>query len=159
MWKITELENRDKPLADDYMMISNETDATNGRSYKVPIGVILDDMEEYIDDNVEDLQTQIDAIVSKKDVKDIVGTYQELLNYDTSKLENGDVVKVITDETHDDTTSYYRWTSSSWEYIGSEKPIDDVATKTWVVNQGYQNASQVDEKIATAIGNAIGGGY
>lgn len=68
------------------------------------------------------LQNQIDAIVSKSDVVDVVGTYQELLAYDTSKLGDNDVVKVLVDSTHQDSRSYYRWkvSTTSWMYIGSE---------------------------------------
>lgn len=70
------------------------------------------------------LQTQIDAIVSKSDVVDIVGTYAELQAYDTSALGNNDVVKVISDSTHNNAPSYYRWVITggvgAWVYIGSE---------------------------------------
>ena len=72
------------------------------------------------------LQSQIDAITAGANVKDIVGTYADLLAYDTSSLNNNDVVKVITDSTHSDASSYYRWIISggvgSWNYIGSEGP-------------------------------------
>lgn len=70
------------------------------------------------------LQTQIDAIVASSDVKDIVGTYAELEVYDTSTLGNNDIIKVLADETHDDATTYYRWstTSQSFSYIGEEGP-------------------------------------
>lgn len=70
------------------------------------------------------LQTQIDAIVAKSDVVDIVGTYAELQVYDTSGLGNNDVVKVISDSTHNNAPSYYRWVITggvgAWVYIGSE---------------------------------------
>lgn len=70
------------------------------------------------------LQGQIDAIVSKSDVVDIVGTYAELQAYDTSTLGNNDVVKVLDDSTHNDAQTYYRWVITggvgAWVYIGSE---------------------------------------
>lgn len=72
------------------------------------------------------LQGQIDAITSSSDVKDIVGTYQELLEYDTSTLGNDDIIKVLEDSTHNNAMTYYRWvisgSSGSWEYIGQEGP-------------------------------------
>ena len=68
------------------------------------------------------LQRQIDAIVSSSDVVDIVGTYQDLQNYDTSKLGDNDIIKVLDDSTHNNATSYYRWHNSTWNYIGSEGP-------------------------------------
>ncbi len=72
----------------------------------------------------QDLQEQIDAIVASSDVVDIVGTYAELQNYDTSKLHDNDIIKVLTDETRDDATTYYRWDdgTGTFTYIGSEGP-------------------------------------
>ena len=72
------------------------------------------------------LQEQIDAITSSADVVDVVGTYAELLAYDTTKLTNNDVIKVLQDSTHSDAISYYRWVINgigSWSYIGSEGPF------------------------------------
>lgn len=68
------------------------------------------------------LQSQIDALTSKSDVVDIVGTYAQLQAYDTSTLGNNDIVKVLEDGTHDNAQSYYRWnkTTSQWVYVGSE---------------------------------------
>lgn len=70
------------------------------------------------------LQRQIDSIVASSDVVDIVGTYQELLNYDTSHLGDNDIIKVLDDSTHNNATSYFRWKKSTttWQYIGSEGP-------------------------------------
>ena len=69
-----------------------------------------------------ELQSQIDAITSQSDVVDIVGTYAELQAYDTSHLGNNDIVKVLTDSTHDNAPSYFRWnkTAGTWNYVGSE---------------------------------------
>ena len=69
-----------------------------------------------------DLQEQIDAIVSSTDVKDVVGTYTELENYDTSTLGDKDIIKVLEDSTHDGARTYYRWDlpNEEWDYIGSE---------------------------------------
>lgn len=72
-----------------------------------------------------DLQGQIDAISSASDVVDVVGTYAELQGYDTSKLSDNDIIKVLTDETHDDAISYYRWNDATnvFTYIGSQGPF------------------------------------
>ena len=74
--------------------------------------------------DVNNLQQQIDALSSKGDVADIVGTYQDLLNYDTSSLLNKSIIKVLTDSTHDNASSYYKWNSntSAFDYVGSEAP-------------------------------------
>lgn len=71
------------------------------------------------------LQGQIDAISSASDVVDVVGTYAELQDYDTSKLSDNDIIKVLIDETHDDAISYYRWngTTDVFTYIGSQGPF------------------------------------
>ena len=71
------------------------------------------------------LQGQIDAISSASDVVDVVGTYAELQSYDTSKLSDNDIIKVLTDETHDDAISYYRWNdaTNAFTYIGSQGPF------------------------------------
>lgn len=54
------------------------------------------------------LQEQIDAISSASDVVDVLGTYDELMAYDTSHLKDNDIVKVLLDRTHNDAISYYR---------------------------------------------------
>lgn len=71
------------------------------------------------------LQEQIDALASASDVVDVVGTYAELQAYDTSHLNDNDIIKVLTDETHDDAISYYRWddTNDTFDYIGSQGPF------------------------------------
>ena len=71
------------------------------------------------------LQEQIDAIVASSDVVDIVGTYAALQAYDTSKLHDNDIIKVLADETRDDAITYYRWDAdiSTWSYIGAEGPF------------------------------------
>lgn len=68
------------------------------------------------------LQGEIDLIKAASDVVDIVGTYAELEAYDTSTLNDNDIIKVLADETHDNAMSYYRWSTSAEEfsYIGSE---------------------------------------
>ena len=69
----------------------------------------------------EGLQEQIDDIKAASDVVDIVGTYAELEAYDTSKLNDNDIIKVLADETHDGNITYYRWSTNtqSFTYIGS----------------------------------------
>ena len=67
---------------------------------------------------VDALQKQIETIEAGEDVVDVVGTKAELNSYDTSKLTDGNVVKVLTDETSNNITIYYRWTNSSWTLVG-----------------------------------------
>lgn len=70
----------------------------------------------------ESLQSQIDAISAGSDVTDVVGTYAELQSYDTSKLSDNDIIKVLSDSTHNDASAYYRWNTSTFVYIGAEGP-------------------------------------
>ena len=85
-------------------------------------------MSEALNDKAENriagdnaLQEQIDAIVSKQELADIVGTYADLQAYDKSKLQNNAIIEVLQDETHDNAVSYYKFNSSSqsFSYIGS----------------------------------------
>lgn len=70
------------------------------------------------------LQSQIDAIVSSSDVFDIVGTYAELQAYDITTVPVNDIIKVLVDSTHSGAATYYRCVETggvkSWSYIGSE---------------------------------------
>lgn len=72
------------------------------------------------------LQSQIDAITAASDVVDIVGTYAQLQAYNTSALQNNDIIKVLSDESRDDETTYYRWIitggAGAWSFIGEEGP-------------------------------------
>lgn len=79
---------------------------------------------------------EIEAIEAASDVVDIVGTYAELENYDTSALKDNDIIKVLADETHDDAIAYYRWNDSSDEFVfvGVEGP--------------YYTASETDTLLA-----------
>lgn len=67
---------------------------------------------------------EIEVIEAASDVVDVVGTYAELEAYDTSKLHDKDLIKVLQDETHDDAISYYRYSTSThaFSYVGSEGP-------------------------------------
>lgn len=70
------------------------------------------------------LQQEIEDIKNAPDVVDIVGTYADLMAYDTSDLGDKDVIRVLVDETHDSQSTYYRWSASSstWTYIGAVGP-------------------------------------
>lgn len=75
------------------------------------------------------LQQEIDNLKNAPDVVDIVATYAALQAYDTSKLTDKDIIRVLADETHDGQSTYYRWTASSstWAYIGA---VGDYYTKS-----------------------------
>lgn len=96
------------------------------------------------------LQEQIDAITSSSDVKDIVGTYTDLQNYDTTTLGNDDIIKVLQDNTHNNAMTYYRWVitggTGSWQYIGQEGPYYTKGETDTLLN-GKQNEITNNNKL------------
>lgn len=59
--------------------------------------------------DIADIWEEIEEIEAASDVTDVVGTYAELEDYDTSKLKDNDIIKVLEDETQNDQITYYRW--------------------------------------------------
>lgn len=81
--------------------------------------------EQEFEQEVGRLDNRINTIEASSDVTDVVGTYSDLENYDISTLTDNDIIKVLVDSTHNDATSYYRWsiTSETFSYIGSLGPF------------------------------------
>jgi hypothetical protein len=77
---------------------------------------------------------EINTIEAASDVVDVVGTYADLQNYDTSKLTNNDLIKVLQDATHGDAITYYRWDTSAFVYVGAEGPYYTTAETDALVN-------------------------
>lgn len=73
------------------------------------------------------LQGQIDALTVSSGVIDVLGTYQDLQNYDTTHVKEDDIIKVLQDSTHSNAMSYYKWVITSnvgaWVYVGGEGPF------------------------------------
>lgn len=86
------------------------------------------------EDADQEIWTEIETIEAASDVVDVVGTYAELQQYDTSKLHANDLIKVLQDETRDDAITYYRWNGSAFTYVGAEGP--------------YYTASETDTLLA-----------
>lgn len=107
--------------------VSNLTYYTKTSDMNTAISNAVDGEKTLRQNADNNLQSQIDAIVSATDVVDVVGTYTELQNYDASKLTDKDVIKVLQDSTHNNALSYYRWVITSnvgaWNYVGSEGPF------------------------------------
>lgn len=72
----------------------------------------------------QEIWTEIETIEAASDVVDVVGTYADLEAYDTSKLHDKDLIKVLQDETRDDAITYYRFSKAAgtFSYVGSEGP-------------------------------------
>ena len=91
----------------------------------------VDNLEEGLAKEVEDranaddaIEQEIQDLKNSPDVVDIVGTYAELEAYDTSKLGDQDMIRVLVDETQDDASTYYRWQAGTqtWELVGVVGP-------------------------------------
>lgn len=78
---------------------------------------------------VEKLQADLEELKNNPDVADIVPTYADLQAYDTSKLTDKAVIRVLADETHDGQSTYYRYSTSTHQftYLGT---AGDYYTKT-----------------------------
>lgn len=100
------------------------------------------------------LQNQIDAITSQSDVVDVVGTYAELMDYDTSTITENDIIKVLQDSTHDNATSYFRWSNDVWAYVGSEGPYYTKGETDERLNQKANQTSldQTNQNLNTLAG-------
>lgn len=73
----------------------------------------------------DDLQDQIDALQAlAKGVKEVVGTYADMEALDKTLLTDGDIINVLSDETHDGINAYYRFdqAAQAYTYIGSISP-------------------------------------
>lgn len=83
---------------------------------------------------------KIHNIELSSDVVDIVGTYAQLQQYDTSKLTDRDIIKVLSDETHGDAIGYYRWNEElgQFQFLGKEGPYY-TTTETDALLAGKQN--------------------
>lgn len=91
------------------------------------------DLEENVselDEDLGELQQEFEDFKNSPDVVDIVNTYADLQAYDTSKLGDKDIIRVLADETHNGDSAYYRWDkeNSQWVFIGVISSINIVQT-------------------------------
>ena len=77
-----------------------------------------------------DLQNQIDSINARSDVVDVVGTKQELIDYDKPLTVN-DIVKVLKDESYNNATTYYRYIEEAT--FNKLKSIDSINTSAFLL--------------------------
>lgn len=80
-------------------------------------------------DRMDNIETEVEDLKNNPDVVDIVPTYQDLLDYDTSTLTDNDIIRVLSDSTHDNKSSFYRYDADtqSFVFIGA---IDNYVTNT-----------------------------
>ena len=75
--------------------------------------------EKFILENDNKLQSQIDALVNRSDVVDVVANKNTLNKYDKSSITENDVVKILRDESRNNEITYYRLVNNNWVFIGS----------------------------------------
>lgn len=106
------------------------------------------------------LSGRISAIESHTDVVDVVGTYNNLLAYDTSTLLDKDIVKVLSDSSHSGAISYYRWlaNTSTWQFVGSQGPYYTIDEVDEIVQDNTLVAGDnitIENGVISAAGEAI----
>ena len=76
---------------------------------------------------IMDVEDEVEELKNNPDVVDIVATYADLQNYDTSGLTNNDIIRVLQDETHGGVSTYYRFTKNpdTWTFIGESEQYSD----------------------------------
>lgn len=120
----------------------------------------IDDLE----DGLSALEEEFDEFKNSPDVVDIVATYEDLQAYDTSDLGDKDVIRVLADETHDNESSYYRWstTTQTWTFIGATGPyytknetdeLIEEARNTWIGNETTSSETGTTAEITTTTGD------
>ena len=75
-----------------------------------------------LQNNITALQGQIETIEATQNVVDLVGTYTDLQNYDTTNIKIHDKIQVITDETSGNQSTIYSWENNAWSGIGMFGP-------------------------------------
>ena len=83
-------------------------------------------------DRVQNVEDKIERLENNPDVVDIVATYADLEAYDTSILTDKDIIRVLSDSTHDGNSTYYRWnaTTSQFDFVGEIAGGDAEFVKT-----------------------------
>lgn len=93
----------------------------------------LSDASGELQNEIDDINYEIDVINAGSDVIDVVGSYQELMEYSGWTTDN-DVIKVLNDEHSANKQTYYRYMdgsldsgtldpdSANWHYIGDVTP-------------------------------------
>lgn len=80
----------------------------------------ISDIISSISDILDASDSAIDELENQTDVVDIVSSYNDLLDYNTSHLYNGDIIKVLADANYDNAPSFYEWNGSSFIFKSYE---------------------------------------
>lgn len=71
-------------------------------------------------DRIQAVEDEVERLENNPDVVDIVATYADLQAYDTSKLTDKDIIRVLEDNTHGNNSTYYRWNAATnqFDFVG-----------------------------------------
>lgn len=99
-------------------------------------------------ERIMDVEDEVEELKNNPDVADIVATYADLENYDTSTLTDKDIIRVLNDSTHQGLSTYYRYSTDTGEftYIGSSNPNPVVVQTT-----GQSTTDVMSQKAVTDI--------
>lgn len=99
-------------------------------------------------ERIMDVEDEVEELKNNPDVADIVATYADLQNYDTSTLTDKDIIRVLNDSTHQGLSTYYRYSTDTDEftYIGSSNPNPVVVQTT-----GQSTTDVMSQKAVTDI--------
>lgn len=139
----------------------------NGGSYEGISGCGNTKTQDYIIDAIDRIQTvedEVEELKNNPDVFDIVDTYADLQNYDTSTITDKDIIRVLQDENHDGASTYYRWkaSTSSFDYIGEvgdyyTKAQTDALLDTKADKATTYTKTEVDTALATKQDKLVAG--
>lgn len=73
-----------------------------------------------VGERIMDVEDEVERLENNPDVVDIVATYADLQDYDTSGLTDKDIIRVLEDSTHEGNSTYYRWnaTTNQFDFVG-----------------------------------------
>lgn len=102
---------------------------------------------------VQRIDAEIEEIKNNTDVADVVTDKAELDAYDTSRLTDNAIIKVLQDESVSDASTYYRYIKSSntFELIGSVGPYYTKAESDNIETQIRQDFAAADTTLQNNI--------
>ena len=102
---------------------------------------------------VQRIDAEIEEIKNNTDVADVVADKAELDAYDTSRLTDNAIIKVLQDESVSDASTYYRYIKSSntFELIGSVGPYYTKAESNDIEAQIRQDFAAADTTLQNNI--------
>ena len=111
-------------------------------------------------DRVQAVEDEVERLENNPDVVDIVATYADLEDYDTSELTDKDIIRVLADSNHNDNSTYYRWNASTnqFDFVGEINDgveyVDLALTSIDTTNLTFNaTASKTTAEVRTLINN------